>query len=66
MDPTGGHYALLQSRQAFRYQPGRISGYTFGTRATLEKTQVITMQSGGSLMTLMNMYSEEKVLTSLL
>ena len=37
--PTGGHFALLQSRQAFRYQPGRISGYTFGTRATLEKNQ---------------------------
>jgi hypothetical protein len=36
---TGGHYVLLQSRQAFRYQPGRISGYTFGTRATLEKNQ---------------------------
>ena len=36
---TGGHFALLQSRQAFRYQPGRISGYTFGTRATLEKNQ---------------------------
>ena len=30
------------------------------------KTKVITMLSGESLMTLMNMYSEEKVLTSLL
>ena len=28
---VGGQYALLQSRQAFRYQPGRISGYTYGT-----------------------------------
>jgi len=37
--PTGGHYALLQSRQAFRYQPGRISGYTFGTRAVMDKTE---------------------------
>ncbi len=36
---TGNHYVLLQSRQAFRYQPGRISGYTFGTRATIEKNQ---------------------------
>ena len=35
--PVGGQYALLQSRQAFRYQPGRISGYTFGTRATMTK-----------------------------
>ena len=37
--PTGGQYALLQSRQAFRYQPGRISGYTFGTRAYMDKTE---------------------------
>jgi len=37
--PTGNHYVLLQSRQAFRYQPGRISGYTYGTRASLEKNQ---------------------------
>ena len=36
---TGRHFALLQSRQAFRYQPGRISGYTFGTRADLEKNE---------------------------
>ena len=36
-NPVGGQYALLQSRQAFRYQPGRISGYTFGTRATMTK-----------------------------
>lgn len=34
---VGGQYALLQSRQAFRYQPGRISGYTFGTRAIMTK-----------------------------
>ena len=38
-DPTGGQYALLQSRQAFRYQPGRISGYTYGTRAFMDKTE---------------------------
>ena len=37
--PSGGQFVLLQSRQAFRYQPGRISGYTFGTRATIEKNQ---------------------------
>lgn len=34
---SGNTYTLLQSRQAFRYQPGRISGYTFGTRATMTK-----------------------------
>ena len=36
---VGGQFALLQSRQAFRYQPGRISGYTFGTRAVMDKTE---------------------------
>ena len=36
---VGGQFALLQSRQAFRYQPGRISGYTFGTRAFMDKTE---------------------------
>jgi hypothetical protein len=38
-ETTGGQFALLQSRQAFRYQPGRISGYTFGTRAIMDKTE---------------------------
>ena len=28
----------LESRKAFRYQPGRISGYTFGVRASNDKT----------------------------
>ncbi len=30
------HYAYMQSRRVFRYQPGRISGFTFGLRATRE------------------------------
>ena len=29
-------YVLLQSRRVFRYQPGRISGFTFGVRAARE------------------------------
>ena len=29
-------YILLQSRRVFRYQPGRISGFTFGVRASRE------------------------------
>ena len=29
-------YTLLQSRRTFRYQPGRISGFTFGVRASTE------------------------------
>ena len=30
------HYAYMQSRRVFRYQPGRISGFTFGLRASRE------------------------------
>ena len=33
---TDSVYALLQSRRTFRYQPGRISGFTFGVRASTE------------------------------
>jgi hypothetical protein len=29
-------YSFLQSRRVFRYQPGRISGFTFGLRASTE------------------------------
>lgn len=29
-------YSVLQSRKAFRYQPGRISGYTFGARTSTD------------------------------
>lgn len=29
-------FSILQSRKAFRYQPGRISGYTFGARASTD------------------------------
>ena len=28
---------ILQSREAFRYQPGRVSGFTFGARAVIDK-----------------------------
>ena len=33
---TAKRYSLLQSRKVFRYQPGRISGFTFGTRTSVE------------------------------
>ena len=33
---TPRRYLLLQSRRVFRYQPGRISGFTFGVRAARE------------------------------
>ena len=29
-------FSVLQSRRVFRYQPGRISGFTFGSRASTE------------------------------
>ena len=29
-------FAFLQSRRVFRYQPGRISGFTFGLRSSIE------------------------------
>ena len=28
--------AAIQSRRVFRYQPGRISGFTFGLRSSTE------------------------------
>ena len=28
---------ILQSKEAFRYQPGRVSGFTFGARAVIDK-----------------------------
>ena len=31
-----GYYAELQSKRVFRYQPGRISGFTFGVRASTD------------------------------
>ena len=33
---TNKKYSFLQSRRVFRYQPGRISGFTFGLRASTE------------------------------
>ena len=39
-------YAYLQSRRVFRYQPGRISGFTFGVRSSTEATNGITIEWG--------------------
>ena len=30
------HFTQMQSRRVFRYQPGRISGFTFGVKASDE------------------------------
>ena len=39
-------YAYLQSRRVFRYQPGRISGFTFGLRSSREFKDGITLEWG--------------------
>ena len=33
---TAGQFGLLQSRKAYRYQPGRASGFTFGIRVSTD------------------------------
>ena len=43
---TQGIYAMLQSRRTFRYQPGRISGFTFGVRASTESVSGYTTEWG--------------------
>lgn len=32
------YYGILESNESFRYQPGRISGFTFGLRANIDTT----------------------------
>ena len=39
-------YSFLQSRRVFRYQPGRISGFTFGLRASTETKGGARMEWG--------------------
>ena len=39
-------YSALQSRRVFRYQPGRISGFTFGSRASTEPVSGMTNEWG--------------------
>ena len=39
-------YGFLQSRRVFRYQPGRISGFTFGLRSSTEPVSGITLEWG--------------------
>lgn len=36
----GTNFGLLQSRESFRYQPGRISGFTFGFRCSADDSSV--------------------------
>ena len=39
-------YAAIQSRRVFRYQPGRISGFTFGLRSSVEPVSGIALEWG--------------------
>ena len=39
-------YSAIQSRRVFRYQPGRISGFTFGLRCSKEVTGGIALEWG--------------------
>ena len=43
---TNKKYSFLQSRRVFRYQPGRISGFTFGLRASTETKAGAVMEWG--------------------
>ena len=39
-------YSTIQSRRVFRYQPGRISGFTFGLRSSTEPVSGIALEWG--------------------
>ena len=39
-------YSFLQSRRVFRYQPGRISGFTFGLKSSTEPVSGVTLEWG--------------------
>jgi len=41
-------YGYLQSRRVFRYQPGRISGFTFGLRSSVEPVSGVVLEWGVS------------------
>ncbi len=43
---TRTKYAFMQSRRVFRYQPGRISGFTFGLRSSTEPVSGSVMEWG--------------------
>lgn len=40
------NYVILQSKQTFRYQPGRISGFTFGSSCSAEPVTGYTIEFG--------------------
>jgi hypothetical protein len=42
----GTLFSYLQSRKSFRYQPGRISGFTFGVRSSVEAKSGFVLEWG--------------------
>jgi hypothetical protein len=44
---TGYRYCQLQSKESFRYQPGAISGFTFGVRLNSDPTTLSTAMEWG-------------------
>ena len=45
-DTTHTRYSAIQSRRVFRYQPGRISGFTFGLRSSVEPVGGVVLEWG--------------------
>ena len=43
---TEQRFSSIQSRRVFRYQPGRISGFTFGLRSSNEVTSGVALEWG--------------------
>ena len=43
---TATLFSYLQSRKSFRYQPGRISGFTFGVRSSVEAKSGFVLEWG--------------------
>lgn len=41
------YYAQIQSKEAFRYQPGAISGFTFGTKINFDETSTSNLIEWG-------------------
>lgn len=45
--PLGDRFAILESKRSFRYQPGRASGFTFGTRMKADPTSLASVLEWG-------------------
>ncbi len=45
--PFGDRFAILESKRSFRYQPGRASGFTFGTRMKADPNSTASVLEWG-------------------